>query len=280
MYFPTFIRFAADARHLEVQIIADKYGNAISLFGRDCSIQRRHQKIIEEAPITIAPLEVLLKMERAAVRLAKIVGYVGAGTTEYLYHPDTGEFYFLELNPRLQVEHPCTEMVAGVNLPAIQLQIGMGISLQRIKDIRVFYGEAPYDTTPIDFDKDNEEPADDAEHQKLSLVPEPRGHCIACRITSENPDEGFRPGSGSVQELNFRSIKNVWGYFSVSSTGGIHEYADSQFGHCFSYGENRDEARENMILALKDLSIRGDFRTTVEYLVSILETESFQSVSG
>ena len=90
------------ARHLEVQIIADEYGNAISLFGRDCSVQRRHQKIIEEAPVTVAPQKALQEMEKAAVRLAKMVGYVSAGTVEYLYMEDSG-FYFLELNPRLQV---------------------------------------------------------------------------------------------------------------------------------------------------------------------------------
>ena len=90
------------ARHLEVQIIADEYGNAISLFGRDCSVQRRHQKIIEEAPVTVAPQNILEEMEKAAVRLAKMVGYVSAGTVEYLYMEDSG-FYFLELNPRLQV---------------------------------------------------------------------------------------------------------------------------------------------------------------------------------
>nr|CAD7427552.1 unnamed protein product [Timema monikensis] len=120
---PIFImKLARCARHLEVQLLADQYGNAISLFGRDCSIQRRHQKIIEEAPAVIARQEIFEDMERAAVRLAKMVGYVSAGTVEYLYDTD-GNYYFLELNPRLQVEHPCTEMVADVNLPAAQLQV-------------------------------------------------------------------------------------------------------------------------------------------------------------
>ena len=83
---------------------------------------------------------------------------------------------------------------------------------------------------------------------------------IAARITSENPDEGFKPSAGTVHELNFKSNKNVWGYFSVSASGGLHEYADSQFGHCFSWGEDRRAARENLVVALKELSIRGDFR--------------------
>ncbi|KAI5637062.1 carbamoyl-phosphate synthase L chain, ATP binding domain-containing protein [Phthorimaea operculella] len=121
---PIFVmKLAKSARHLEVQLLADQYGNAISLFGRDCSIQRRHQKIIEEAPAAIAKPEVFIEMEKAAVRLAKMVGYVSAGTVEYLYDPWSGSYYFLELNPRLQVEHPCTEMVADVNLPAAQLQV-------------------------------------------------------------------------------------------------------------------------------------------------------------
>ncbi|CAH1397030.1 unnamed protein product [Nezara viridula] len=260
---PIFImKLATCARHLEVQLLADQYGNAISLFGRDCSIQRRHQKIIEEAPAAIAQPEIFEDMEKAAVRLAKMVGYVSAGTVEYLYDID-GYYYFLELNPRLQVEHPCTEMVSDVNLPASQLQVAMGISLHNIKDIRVLYGESPWGDTMIDFDQPRHKP-------------QAWGHVIAARITSENPDEGFKPSSGTVQELNFRSSKNVWGYFSVAASGGLHEFADSQFGHCFSWGENREQARENLVIALKELSIRGDFRTTVEYLITLLETDSFQ----
>ncbi|ESO82117.1 hypothetical protein LOTGIDRAFT_176308, partial [Lottia gigantea] len=87
---------------------------------------------------------------------------------------------------------------------------------------------------------------------------------------------GFKPSSGTVQELNFRSNKNVWGYFSVAASGGLHEFADSQFGHCFSWGESREDARENLVIALKELSIRGDFRTTVEYLIKLLETDAYQ----
>ncbi|CAH1280830.1 unnamed protein product [Diabrotica balteata] len=260
---PIFVmKLAKCARHLEVQLLADMYGNAISLFGRDCSIQRRHQKIIEEAPAVIAEPSVFEDMERAAVRLAKMVGYVSAGTVEYLYDP-SGQYFFLELNPRLQVEHPCTEMVSDVNLPAAQLQIAMGLPLHYIKDIRLLYGESPWGMSEIDFDQPRHKP-------------QPWGHVIAARITSENPDEGFKPSSGTVQELNFRSSKNVWGYFSVAASGGLHEFADSQFGHCFSWGENREQARENLVIALKELSIRGDFRTTVEYLITLLETKSFQ----
>ncbi|KAJ2960745.1 hypothetical protein NQZ79_g3986 [Umbelopsis isabellina] len=271
---PIFImKLAGNARHLEVQLLADQYGNAISLFGRDCSVQRRHQKIIEEAPVTIAKPDTFEHMEKAAVRLAKLVGYVSAGTVEYLYSHHEDNYFFLELNPRLQVEHPTTEMVSGVNLPAAQLQVAMGIPLHRIRDIRVLYGLQPLGTSEIDFEFATQQA------QESQRKPTPKGHVIAVRITAENPDAGFKPSSGMMQELNFRSSTNVWGYFSVVGAGGLHEFADSQFGHIFSYGENRQQARKNMVVALKELSIRGDFRTTVEYLIRLLETPDFEQNS-
>ena len=268
---PIFImQLAGNARHLEVQLLADQYGNNISLFGRDCSVQRRHQKIIEEAPVTIANPTTFTAMEKAAVRLGKLVGYVSAGTVEYLYSHEEDKFYFLELNPRLQVEHPTTEMATGVNLPAAQLQIAMGIPLHRIRDIRLFYGVDPHTSTPIDFDFSSEDSL------KTQRRPVPKGHTTACRITSEDPGEGFKPSSGMMHELNFRSSSNVWGYFSVGNQGGIHSFSDSQFGHIFAFGENRTASRHHMIVALKELSIRGDFRTTVEYLIKLLETPAFE----
>ena len=268
---PIFImKLAGDARHLEVQLLADQYGTNISLFGRDCSVQRRHQKIIEEAPVTIANKDTFHAMENAAVRLGKLVGYVSAGTVEYLYSHAEDKFYFLELNPRLQVEHPTTEMVTGVNLPAAQLQIAMGIPMHRIRDIRTLYGVDPHTSTEIDFEFKNE--------KSLSTQrrPTPKGHCTACRITSEDPGEGFKPSGGNLHELNFRSSSNVWGYFSVSNQSSIHSFSDSQFGHIFAFGENRQASRKHMVVALKELSIRGDFRTTVEYLIKLLETPDFE----
>ena len=189
---------------------------------------------------------------------------------EYLYSHADDKFYFLELNPRLQVEHPTTEMVTGVNLPAAQLQIAMGLPLHRIRDIRLLYGADPHTSTPLDFDFDKE-----GSVQKQRR-PTPKGHCTACRITSEDPDEGFKPSGGTMHDLNFRSSSNVWGYFSVSSAGGIHSFSDSQFGHIFAYGENRQASRKHMVVALKELSIRGDFKTTVEYLIKLLETPAFE----
>ncbi|KAL9087549.1 MAG: hypothetical protein Q9159_003565 [Coniocarpon cinnabarinum] len=268
---PIFImKLAGNARHLEVQLLADQYGQNISLFGRDCSVQRRHQKIIEEAPVTIANQDTFQHMEQAAVSLGQLVGYVSAGTVEYLYSHADDKFYFLELNPRLQVEHPTTEMVTGVNLPAAQLQVAMGLPLHRIRDIRLLYGADPSLTSSIDF-------GFSSEGSKTSQRrPKPKGHTTACRITSEDPGEGFKPSSGTMHELNFRSSSNVWGYFSVGTAGGIHSFSDSQFGHVFAYGENRSASRKHMVVALKELNIRGDFRTTVEYLIKLLETPAFE----
>lgn len=278
---PIFLmRLASHARHLEVQLLADSFGGAIALSGRDCSVQRRHQKIVEEGPPVAAPLSVWRQMELAAVRLAKEVGYVNAGTVEYLFMEDqareyerkrlAGEdlegvplpFAFLELNPRLQVEHPVTEMITGVNLPASQLQVAMGIRLDMIPDVRRYYNaKEPFGSEPIDLDNTESSP--------------PSGHVIAARITAENPDSGFQPTSGRVTEINFRSTPDVWGYFSVDSSGLVHEFADSQIGHLFGWGTTREEARRRMVVALKELSIRGDIRTTVEYLVSMMETGDF-----
>jgi acetyl-CoA carboxylase/biotin carboxylase 1 len=194
---------------------------------------------------------------------------VSAGTVEFLFSEDHS-FAFLELNPRLQVEHPCSELITGVNLPAAQLQIAMGIPLHRIADIRHMYGYDNYGTSAIPFDKAVLGTPADGEIAK----PSPIGHVIACRITAENPDEGFKPSSGTVTEINFRTSPDVWGYFSVHATGGLHEFADSQFGHIFSHGKNREHARRSMVLALKELSIRAEFRTTTEYLIKLVETSA------
>ncbi|XP_019100885.1 PREDICTED: acetyl-CoA carboxylase 1-like [Camelina sativa] len=271
---PIFImKVASQSRHLEVQLLCDKYGNVSALHSRDCSVQRRHQKIIEEGPITVAPPETVKKLEQAARRLAKSVNYVGAATVEYLYSMDTGEYYFLELNPRLQVEHPVTEWIAEINLPAAQVAVGMGIPLWQIPEIRRFYGiehGGGYDSwrktsvvaSPFDFDK--------AESIR------PKGHCVAVRVTSEDPDDGFKPTSGRVQELSFKSKPNVWAYFSVKSGGGIHEFSDSQFGHVFAFGESRALAIANMVLGLKEIQIRGEIRTNVDYTIDLLHAADYR----
>ncbi|KAG5181165.1 acetyl-CoA carboxylase [Tribonema minus] len=256
------MQLCTGARHIEVQIVGDEHGNAVALNGRDCSTQRRFQKIFEEGPPTIVPADTFKEMERAAQRLTQNIGYRGAGTVEYLYNPAENKFYFLELNPRLQVEHPVTEGLTNANLPSLQLQVAMGIPLYRIPDIRQFYGLDRTGTSTIDFMTQPYAPINN--------------HVIAARITAENPDEGFKPTSGRIERVKFQSTSSVWGYFSVGANGGIHEFADSQFGHLFASGPTREAARKNLVLALKEIEVRGEIRTTVEYLVQLLETPAFK----
>ncbi|CAE7272799.1 ACC1, partial [Symbiodinium pilosum] len=222
----------------------------------------RFQKIFEEGPPTIAKPEVFHEMERAAMRLTALVGYRGAGTVEYLYSPETHTFCFLELNPRLQVEHPVTESITGVNMPATQLQIAMGIALYNIPDIRRFYGYDPAVCSKIDFFAVDYPPI--------------TSHCCASRITAENPDEGFKPTSGKINSVRFQSSGDCWGYFSVGLRGGIHEFADSQFGHIFAKGPNREAARKSLRFALMNIDIRGDIRHPVDYLVDLIETQAYK----
>lgn len=258
---PVFLqKLSQNSRHLEVQVIADVHGNAISLYGRDCSVQRRHQKIIEEGPVAVAPRSTVEELEQGAVRLAKKVGYRGAGTVEYLYNET--ETTFLEVNPRLQVEHPVTESITGVNIPSIQLMIAMGIPLHAMPDIRRFYGEDPNGTAPIDFDNRRPNP--------------PRGHCVAVRITAEDVTSGFRPTSGSLRELTFRSVPGVMSHFSVRAPGSVHQFADSQFGHIFALAPTRKEAISKIAMALMDMEIRGEISTTIKYLLWLISLKDFE----
>lgn len=251
-----------EARHIEVQLLGDMYGQVISLRTRDCSIQRRCQKIIEEAPAIAAPPWVQRDMEADAVRLAKMVGYVSAGTVEYLFDPKTNKYYFLELNPRLQVEHPLSEMLTNVNLPAAQLQIAMGVPLHCISEVRLYYGQSRYGTDRIPFDQ---------MHMNADK------HIVSVRITSEDPDENFRPASGEITNLNFRSTQFVWGYFSHVGAGSLHEYADSQFGHLFATGSTRHLAISNMLNALQELQLQSKFPVTVPYLISLFKDSEFEN---
>lgn len=260
---PIFIqKLSVDSRHLEVQMVADAHGQAIALYGRDCSVQRRHQKIIEEGPITVAPRALCEELERGAVRLAKKVGYCGVGTVEYLYNIKTGEYSFLEVNPRLQVEHPVTEQITGVNLPAVQLQLAMGIPLNKIPDVRRFFQQSDVrGVSSIDFDN-------------TTPIP-PLGHCVAGRITAEDPDSGFKPTSGAIHELHFRSLPGVNGSFSVGTSGGVHQFADSQFGHIFAFKPSRAEAITLLTHALSELSVRGEIHCNKKYLGKLLEKPEF-----
>ena len=137
---PIFIqKLSQNSRHLEVQMVADQHGQAIALYGRDCSVQRRHQKIIEEGPITIAPREIVRRAGALGGAINKASRLCWREATEYLFNCVTGRYSFLEVNPRLQVEHPVTETITGVNIPAVQLQIAMGIPLHKIPHIRRFF---------------------------------------------------------------------------------------------------------------------------------------------
>ncbi|ORC84477.1 putative acetyl-CoA carboxylase [Trypanosoma theileri] len=257
------MRLLENVRHLEVQLLADDYGDCIAVHTRDCSVQRRHQKIIEEGPVFGVDPAIIADMEASAIRLARAVGYRGLGTVEYMYDKTTHSYYFLELNPRIQVEHPVSEMISGVNLPAALLCVGMGVPLYRVPEVRSFFGERPYETTPIDFAQRRGLPA--------------KGHTIAVRVTAEDTNEGFRPTSGRVEEITFKNSKECWGYFSVGPGGEIHQFADSQFGHIFSSGETREDARRGMVMALRNLVIRGEIHTSVSYVVELLEREEFRN---
>jgi acetyl-CoA carboxylase/biotin carboxylase 1 len=139
----------------------------------------------------------------------------------------------------------------------------MGIALNRIPEIRQLYGLEPNEDSEIKFLEDE--------------YKYPDRHVIAARITAENPDEGFKPTSGRIERVKFQSTPRVWGYFSVGANGGIHEFADSQFGHLFASGPTREDARKALVLALKEIDVRGDIRTTVEYLIKLLETPEFKN---
>merc|ERR1719324_187879 len=261
---PVFMmQLCTGARHIEVQVVGDVHGNVVALNGRDCSTQRRFQKIFEEGPPEIVPPSTFREMERAAQRLTQSIGYIGAGTVEYLYNSNDNKYYFLELNPRLQVEHPVTEEITQVNLPATQLQALMGIPLDRMPQIRRFYGRDEADTTsPIDFMTED--------------YPTPTSHVIAAHITAENPDDGFKPTSGKIERIKFQSSVTCWGYFSVGANGAIHEFADSQFGHIFARGKTREESRKTLNLALRQLEVVGEIRNPVGYLVELLNTDAFK----
>jgi len=240
-----------DCRHLEVQVIADGYGNAWAIGSRDCSLQRRCQKMIEEGPITAAPRELVIEMEKSAERLIASVSYENAATVEFLYNPKLKKYYFLEVNARLQVEHVVTEENTDTNLPAAQLQVAMGKYLTEIEDISLWYNRPDQSVVTL-------------------------RHCIACRVTAERVDNNFQPSCGKIFEITFRPGRNFWGYFSIGGHGAIHQYADSQFGHIFSTGKTRTEAVKNAILAIGRLTIRGEIHTNVAALIQLLHHSDFK----
>ena len=227
-----------DARHIEIQIIADTRGNVLHLFERDCSAQRRHQKVIEEAPSPFMTDELRSAMGEAAVNAAKAVAYVGAGTVEFLVDKDRN-FYFLEMNTRLQVEHPVTEMITGIDLVDWQLQIAAGGSL------------------PL-------------EQQDVEI----QGHCIEVRIYAEDPANGFMPQTGELRLFEPDDGEGVRIDHGVYSGTVVSPYYDAMLAKVIAWGQNREEARRRLVRALKKTQVLG-LTTNKTFLIQLLNETSF-----
>ncbi|QUH25884.1 acetyl-CoA carboxylase biotin carboxylase subunit [Serpentinicella alkaliphila] len=231
-------KFVEEPRHIEFQILADEYGNVIHLGERDCSIQRKNQKVLEEAPCTIMSQELRNKMGEMAVRAAKAVNYVNAGTIEFLLDKHNN-FYFIEMNTRIQVEHPVTEMTTGIDLIKEQ--------------IKVAYGERLSVTS-----------------EELTI----NGHSIECRINAEDPSENFRPSPGLIEVYfppggyGVRIDSHIYSGYVIPPT------YDSMIGKLIVWGKDRTEAIDRMKRALSELVITG-VDTNIEFQREILSNEKF-----
>ncbi len=233
-------KFVEKGRHVEVQILGDRSGNVIHLGERDCSTQRRHQKLIEESPSPILTSKQRDKMCAAAVRLAKSAGYHNAGTVEFLVD-NTGAFYFIEVNARIQVEHSVTEMVTGVDLIQEQIRIASGENLRyRQKDIQV------------------------------------RGHAIECRLNAEDPSMDFQPSPGLISMFAPAGGPGVRVDSHCYSGYRIPPNYDSMIGKLLVHRPTRDEAIRSMMRALDEFVIEGP-KTTIPLLREILEQAEFQN---
>ncbi|GAA0935556.1 acetyl-CoA carboxylase biotin carboxylase subunit [Pseudonocardia zijingensis] len=236
-------RYLERPRHVEVQVLADAHGGVVHLGDRDCSVQRRHQKLVEEAPAPDLPGHVRDGVRDAAVRLAAAVGYVGAGTVEFLVLPATGEFFFLEMNTRLQVEHGVTELVTGLDLVAAQLAVANGEKLWFTQDdVRL------------------------------------EGHAIQARIAAEDPWESFRPAPGRVTTLNAPQGPWVRCDMGIASGDAVPAEYDSMFGKVLTRGADRESARRRLVAALDELRVDG-VPTTVPYLRGVLTSAEFVAVA-
>ncbi len=219
-------KFIDRPRHVEVQILADSHGNVVHCWDRDCSLQRRHQKLVEEAPAPTLPLEVRAQLGEAAVRLARAVGYVNAGTCEFLVDANN-KFYFIEVNARIQVEHPVTELVTGIDLVKQQIRIAAG--------------------EPLPF-------------RQEEIVT--RGHSFECRINSEDPDHDFRPSPGRITGLRVPGGPGVRWDSHVQVGYSVPPNYDSLVGKLIVHAADRAEAIARMRRALDELVLEG-IKTTI-----------------
>ncbi|WBF53444.1 acetyl-CoA carboxylase biotin carboxylase subunit [Macrococcoides canis] len=228
-------KFIRTARHIEVQVIGDGHGDAVHLYDRDCSIQRNNQKLIEEAPAVIVPDEVRTRMTTDAVNAAKNINYRGAGTLEFLYVEETQEYYFLEMNTRVQVEHTVTEMVTGVDIIEAQLKIAL------------------YD----EFDLKQEE---------IQIM----GFSMECRINAEDPQHGFRPSPGKVSALHLPAGPGVRIDTFLYPNCMVSPFYDSMIGKFITFDKTRDRAIKKMLAALDETVIAG-FETNLDYQYRIVQ---------
>lgn len=232
--------YVENPRHIEFQILADHYGNVIHLGERDCSIQRNHQKMIEESPSIALSEELREKMGEAAVRAAKAAGYVNAGTIEFLLDK-SGAFYFMEMNTRIQVEHPVTEWVTGIDLVKEQIRIASGETLSCTQD-------------------------------EVQLT----GHAIECRINAENPKKGFRPSPGTITDMYLPGGKGVRIDTAIYPGYSIPPYYDSMIAKLIVWAKDRQEAIQKMQSALGEMVIEG-VHTNIDYQYEILNHPDYLS---
>ena len=229
-----------EPRHVEIQVMADEHGNVVHLFERDCSIQRRHQKVIEETPCPVLPEETRDAMGEVAIQAARAVGYVGAGTVEFLYGLD-GSFYFLEMNTRLQVEHPITEMVTGIDLAKAQFEVALGMPL-------------PWKQEDL----------------------ETRGHAIECRIYAEDPAHGFLPSPGRIEHYLEPGGPWVRVDSGVSTGSVVTVHYDPMIAKLVVWGRNRPECIARLDRALREYRVAG-IRTSIGFFRSVLADPEFRS---
>jgi len=233
-------------RHIEVQLLADAHGQAACLFERDCSIQRRHQKLVEESPSPIMTDDLWKRMREASLRLAKAAGYVGAGTVEFMVDESSGEFYFLEVNARLQVEHPVTEAVTGVDLVEWQIRIASG--------------------EPLALD-------DDLMAGDRRAI---RGHAIEVRIVAEDASKNFMPSIGPIVGWAAPSGPGVRFDTGYSKGSEVTRFYDSLIAKLIVHGETRDQAIRRLRHALLDTHILG-VKTNVAFLLDVADSEDFEA---